>query len=259
MITVHSIGYNFLNYESFDIQRPDGSGDCLLLFLRTDAEIMINGVYQPVEKFHFFLYPAGVAQYYRKLRGAFINDWMHFSIDPENGYIENLHIPFCTPIKLSDNSILNDMMLDLFSEFFNTGDRHLQIMDEKADSFFRKFSELYALEQNIDNLSRYREPLTLLRHRLLNFESRPAGVEAIAQELHMSVSYLEHLYKRLFQTTIRQDLIDGRIRKACILLRGTAYTVSQIAAMCGYESLEHFSRQFKRIMHCSPRQYRQQE
>ena len=61
--------------------------------------------------------------------------------------------------------------------------------------------------------------------------------------------------KHLHQTPI-QYLTERKIYFACNLLRNTEYTTLHISALLGYDSLSHFNHTFKKIMHCTPREYR---
>lgn len=49
---------------------------------------------------------------------------------------------------------------------------------------------------------------------------------------------------------------EARVRAACELLSASDRTVTQIAALVGYEDSNYFARQFKRIVGCSPREFR---
>lgn len=74
MITVRGVGYQFHNYFGIDINRTNGSGDFLLLYLRTPTEVMLNNQFQYVPAGNFILYKKGSPQIYRKTDGSFIND-----------------------------------------------------------------------------------------------------------------------------------------------------------------------------------------
>lgn len=84
----------------------------------------------------------------------------------------------------------------------------------------------------------------------------PDGADEIAKGLNISTSYFQHIYKKLFGVPVNQDIIKGRIEHAARLLMETDASVSEIAEQCGYENLEHFSRQFKKIKKVSPQKYR---
>jgi AraC-like DNA-binding protein len=66
---------------------------------------------------------------------------------------------------------------------------------------------------------------------------------------------------RCFQRTIQlspiQYLLKYRITQgADFLLRNPASSITEISALCGFDSLSNFSKMFKRFYNCTPREYR---
>lgn len=210
-----------------------------------------------IPKNTYFLYKKGAPQFYRKLDGPFINDWIHFDIEPYNNFFEALNIPFQTPVTLPDNRIISEMSSDLFHEYFNTGKQHEMIMDQKATNLFFKFSLLYhSANKTRSKMLKYGQDLIKLRKQIQNHKYLHGNVKEMAESLNISISYLQHIYKELFGISIQQDIIHERIEYAAHLLYTTTYSVSEVAILTGYESFEHFSRQFKKITGCSPSSYR---
>ena len=72
----------------------------------------------------------------------------------------------------------------------------------------------------------------------------------------MSRSYFQHIYREIFGVSCISDVINGKIEKAKVILSETSCTVSQAAAMCGYDNEEHFMRQFKKLVGVTPTVYR---
>lgn len=257
MICVKAIGYQFRNPGGVDIKRMNGSGDYLFLFFRTPVEVMINGTYQKITEPSFFLYPKGKAQIYRSIGFDFANDWMHFEIEPAHPFFEKLEIPTETPIILTDNKIITDMMADLYVEYFNVGEQHDYIMDKKASVLFHKFSDMYKITMKGSSLTnKHLKKLMEIRRQIHNYQYIPEGVAEVAGLLNISTSHCQHIYKEFFGISLHQDMIKGRIEHAAALLQTTDLSVSEISALCGYENLEHFSRQFKKIKGISPKKYR---
>ena len=231
--------------------------DFLLLFLRTPTEVMLNNQFKDIPAGTFILYKKDSPQIYRKTDGSFINDWIHFEIEPYGNFFENLEIPFSTPVSFINNKIITDMIAGLYIEFFNEGTQHDYIMDNKMRVLFHKFSDMYkSLLTGGTSYKKYFDELSKIRQSIHNYQYIPSGAEEIAEKLNISTSYFQHIYKKLFGVPVNQDIIKGRIENAARLLHGTDSSVSEIAEQCGYENLEHFSRQFKKIKGVSPQKYR---
>lgn len=257
MIRVKEIGYQFINLGGIDINRPEGSGDYLFLFFRCPTEVMIGGAYERVPENTFLLYKKGEPQIYRRTDGHFINDWIHFEIDPYDDFFEKLEIPSSTLITLGDNDVIAEMIADLFIEYFNVGKQHEYIMDKKVTVLFYKFSDLYKLTRNGGiAVNKYLRELTDIRKKVYNHEYVPKGAQDAARHLNISTSYFQHIYKSFFGVSFNQDIIKGRVEYAARLLRETNSSVAEIARLCGYENQEHFSRQFKKIKGCPPKKFR---
>lgn len=242
MITVKLIGYHFHNLPGIDVNRPEGSGDYLFLYLRTPTEVMFNDKYIEVPKNTFIFYEKNKPQVYRHLNDCFINDWIHFDFDDYDSFFEKLEIPFNTPITLSTPKIITDMIADLFIEYFNEGDQHDYIMSSKTETLFHKFSDVYRTTLNSgSSFDKYFDEFSRLRQQIYNYEYVPSCADEIAETLGLSTSYFQHTYKKIFGISVHQDLIKARVEHAARLLQGSSDSVSEIAAQCGYESLEHFS------------------
>lgn len=257
MLELQRIGCNFIHPCGIELERPKGTDNYLFLYFRSDVEIKINGTYVLQNEPCFYLYPKNTPQFYRKTNGAFNNDWMHFDGDALDDFFSSLEIPFETPMVIHNSTMINSMMSDLRNEFFQVSPHHIHIIDAKLRAFFYKFSDMYHQETTFSTkLIRYREPFVHIRNQLYSFENNTATVPEIAASLNLSVSYFQHIYKELFGVSVTHDMIHSRIEKACQLLHTTRNSISDIAYECGYENKEHFSRQFKEIIGCSPKDYR---
>lgn len=74
--------------------------------------------------------------------------------------------------------------------------------------------------------------------------------------LHISESYFQVLYRRLFGVSFQKDLISMRIDYAKTLLETSDLSVSAVSEMCGYQTEVHFFRQFKSLTGTTPLRYR---
>jgi AraC-like DNA-binding protein len=72
----------------------------------------------------------------------------------------------------------------------------------------------------------------------------------------LSKSHFHRIYKELFDTSCKEDIITSRMNKAKWLLENTALSASQISDQCGYSNYSHFIRQFTARTDMSPSAYR---
>lgn len=78
----------------------------------------------------------------------------------------------------------------------------------------------------------------------------------LAAEAHMSASSLLATFKEATGQSPIDYLIRLRIQRAAELLRKSTESISEVAFAVGFEDSNYFSRQFRRTMHTSPREYR---
>ena len=78
----------------------------------------------------------------------------------------------------------------------------------------------------------------------------------MAEELHLSTSRLQTLYKQMFGISCMDDVIRRRLYRAKDRLKYTTTPIREIAEDCGYNNVEHFCRQFRQYNGCTPGQFR---
>ena len=81
-------------------------------------------------------------------------------------------------------------------------------------------------------------------------------VANVARSVGISGAHLHHLFRLHLARTPHGFILDERFQKACNLLRGTRMQSKEIAYQCGFRDAAEFSRSFRRLAGCSPREYR---
>ncbi|QSF45900.1 AraC family transcriptional regulator [Paenibacillus tianjinensis] len=81
-------------------------------------------------------------------------------------------------------------------------------------------------------------------------------VEMMSASLKLDRKYLSTLFKRTVGLPPQQYLLNFRIAKACELLAETGCTIGEISRSVGYQDPLLFSRMFKKVKGCSPKEYR---
>ncbi len=278
MIKIRNMGYNSTHKNGLNIERPDGISRYLLVFVKSPAYFEFTDktfhgnteeftadkcakhpglIRQYVEKPAFIIYTPGNPQYYY-YDLTFINDWIIFDGDETEEFLESLKIPLNTLNALQHYTEIARMIQEMALEYHQTGEHHEKIMDAMFKFLMYKYSDIYHLESRLsDKLKQHREDFSKIRNSIYSNKNYWRTVPELAEELNLSVSYFQHIYKELFGVPVKQDLINSRIEHARYLLSIGANSVASIAEMCGYENVEHFIRQFKTLTGMTPRQYQE--
>lgn len=254
---INYIGYNYWHEMEFIAARPNGSGDNLLLLLKSPAIINIDGNDIRTRENSFILYKEGTPQFYRTAEGVFWNDWIHFSMsDDEVKMLEALEIPFNSPEYIGDLSLFSSMIEIMCQEYY-------------SDNLYRSYTEgLYMkilftkLGENLQSrnerhFSPHYEQMASIRSRIYSTPRYAWNVNELAEEMDMSVSYFEHMYKNIFGASVMNEVINSRVEYAKHMLSTTNAPINQISEMCGYKSNIHFMKQFKSRTDLTPSQYRE--
>ena len=254
---LHNVGYNHRHDADFFVDRPNGSGDNLLLILRTEAIFTLNGEDVTLPANTFFLYPKDMPQHYRAApQKTFANDWIHFLFEhDEPEWFRTKDIPAATPIPLRHIEFFSFCIKSIADE---NGTDHLHKSDSIGHYFWlmcNKVSEQIHEDAQLARSTHY-EQLLVIRNKIYSMPYLNWSVDGASHEMNMSRSAFQHHYKEQFGVTFIQDLIASRTARAKMLLTTTNMTIQDIAEQCGYRNYEHFARQFRTCCGMPPGEYR---
>lgn len=83
------------------------------------------------------------------------------------------------------------------------------------------------------------------------------GVDDVARAAGLSRSVLQRRFRAHFGATVLDAIQKRRIETACRLLMDTGLKPAEIAERAGFVHPEYFATVFKKVMNCTPREYRQ--
>lgn len=84
------------------------------------------------------------------------------------------------------------------------------------------------------------------------------SIQEIADDLGISKEYMQKLFKKYEGISITEYISDIKIEAACNMLRYSDRQIQEIAEYLHYGSVSHFSTAFRKKMHQSPKEYRDQ-
>jgi AraC-like DNA-binding protein len=80
--------------------------------------------------------------------------------------------------------------------------------------------------------------------------------DTLSSELSYSISYIQYVFKKEANTTIKAQIIKTRLSKAKHLLSHSQISITDIAFTCGFSDSNYFSTAFKNKYGISPKSYR---
>ncbi len=110
------------------------------------------------------------------------------------------------------------------------------------------------LEQEIENAA---IPGNQIRETVeTNYTSPDFSITALADEFHVSVSYMSYLFKKELNQNFSDFLWNLRLEKAKELLLTTDLPIDVVSLSVGYLNASSFRRKFKQAIGVSPSQFR---
>lgn len=256
---LHSIGINYTHKNGIIIDRPHGSGDNLLIIFKTPATAVLNGEAIKVSPNSAIVYAKNTPQLYGNENELYLNHCIHMDCDEADDIHKRSGLKFDTVFPLLDTDKIEALMKDISYEFYSGNDTGTEIALLLLRVLIFKLGEscsFYITDgKNKEKISHEKE-LKKLRSEIYSTPSSELSVKEMAKRLNISTAHFQRLYKAAFGISSYEDVIKARIALAEYYLRTTDINIGNIAFLCGYESCEHFMRQFKQKTGCTPSQYR---
>ncbi len=250
---INRIGINYTHNDRFMINRPGGSGDYLLILIKTPAIFRLEGKEITAVKNSIILYNKNTPQSYSASQGSFANDFIHFDTRGER---EVNNIPFDTIFTIPESKQVSRIWKEIYLEYISNNAYKEESMSLLLKLLFIKLGELIAYKPQNTTLMNYYDTLINLRSTIYHHPEERWSIATLSQRANLSPSHFQRLYKQTFGISCNSDVITSKIEYAKASLTDTSNTVREISILCGYENEEHFMRQFKRIVGVTPTNYR---
>lgn len=93
---------------------------------------------------------------------------------------------------------------------------------------------------------------------LNNSYDKDLGAEDIARHAQCSQQYLNKLFHKYFGMSVMRYLNHIRIHKSLSCLTNASFSIRQVAKLAGFPDAQNYTRHFKEVMNCTPKEYRDQ-
>lgn len=120
----------------------------------------------------------------------------------------------------------------------------------------RIFAHVLALWQSHTPHAQHFSIVERMRQFLVTDQKHVRSITSSADQAGLCASRLRVLFKRSIGLSPKQFQLEARVSRAERLLANSDLSIGVIAEQTGFESVYHFSRQFKRMRSVSPAHYR---
>ena len=150
------------------------------------------------------------------------------------------------------------------AEGFINNDIYLKKLSECKTVFemdrLRRESQIYFARLVVDHKKKSGVNFHVeeIKKNIISKRFTKISIQEIADELGISKEYMQKLFKKYEGISITEYISDIKIEAACNMLRYSDRKIQEIAEYLHYGSVSHFSTAFRKKMHQSPKEYRDQ-
>lgn len=256
MIQIFDGGIHTKHNRCFIMKRKHGLPEFLLLFIKSEAVFILNGIKTIVSPPSIVLINQKTAYEYANPNGAYIDSWLHFNLNNKNDFpsLDILGNQFFTCRKIPQlETYLEKILWE--KEYASTTfkEKNIELLFQLL---VNNLIDAYEQKDHLIHNHPYYYSFQELRLKMQVNPTIALSANEVANTLKISVSHFHHLYKAFFQTTFKNDFIRFRIEYVKKMLLTTDLTIEEIMIVCGYQTAVHFYRQFKQITGTTPSDYR---
>lgn len=254
LLSVARLGIGWEHDADFIIDRP-GTGDYLFIHFTRPALVMVGNESLRCAANSCILYTPDHHQKYRGDGCGLSDNWIHFLGDSADVLARDHGIPLNRPFALAQSGFIPLLINEMRTEIHRKEPHYDKVVDLLLRQLFLLLQRHIELRTKKRLTGRKAELASLfgeLQAAVLGTLDHPWTVEEMAERVHLSRSRFMGIYKDIFGGSPVEDLIKARVKHAQWLLTATTLSVGQIASECGFRSLFHFSRLFKKRVGCSP-------
>ena len=175
------------------------------------------------------------------------SDMFRFFLDPQTDQFSDE----CIHLSFEKSATVRTLLEEMVIEYAGKQEDTQRILKPMVLSLFMYIARRYRQEKPVvstDSLS----------GRIVQYiHSHPESVKLkeIAEHFSYHPNYISGLLHQELGKTFSEIVLEKRMERATILLKGTDLSIEEIAAMLGYSNNSNFYKAFREYYHVSPREY----
>ena len=257
MFRLDYIGINYKNDKKYTFHMPKGDTYYWFLLFLSDVYMELQGESKLYKSGTAVLFAPDVPQLYQHPFAGFSNDWIKFSGQDEEKFLQEIDFPVNIPFQVDKAEEIHDRVRRMEREFFMQDKSSVYMLDVLMRELFLHLSRLY--NQKLAETQEYRGMELRFRQArsiIMSHLDESWTINDMANLLDLSPSRFSHIYTSIFQVSPKQNLLNERMNQAKLLLQSQNYSIGEVASKVGYDNIYHFSKQFKKVVGMSPSEFR---
>ena len=252
---IYALGWHWEHTAEFEKVRPEGIHGMQIILVQSRARIgMGEKIYQTEPNTAFVVESCFPHSIYADGE-PYTDDWIRFDLENDDStFLNGLGIQFNVPIPLASDTVsrLISVCETVFQQNQPEKDETLRYL---LSAIFMQIKSEYN-PQRMKQKTHYDAKFEQLRQDIYAFPQREWNIAGIAEQMNMSISHFQRLYKLRFGIPCSKDILTSRMEYAKQLLATTDLSAVEVAEQCGYSDYAHFSRVFAKYACVSPAKYR---
>ncbi|MBR3909117.1 MAG: helix-turn-helix transcriptional regulator [Clostridia bacterium] len=183
---------------------------------------------------------------------GFVNDWMHIEGEDFAKLLEKYPLPLNTAFNVGESFFLRKYVNRLFSEYNSEKIGSDAMIDCLITQMIIDTHRAFVKANSFD------EPyadIAAVKRKIIKNPAKNWSLSKMSEISGYSVSRFSELYNKLYGTSPMNDVINQRILLAKRLLESGQASVSHVAESCGFNTINYFSKYFKKSTGYSPSEY----
>lgn len=250
--------YRLKTLERLPTWNPKGRIDYQLLYVAAGkTHFFINGAEHIVTAGHMVLYKPKEEQkydYYAVDKPEVY--WVHFTGSNVKNILRHYDIPMDEHIFYCGTPSTYTMLFKQMIQEFQTCRVGYEELLEMCLRELLLVVQRTRLEKPSIVPTQVQEEMEAARQYFHEHYNEQINIEEFAQSMHSSISLFMRNFKKVFNTSPKQYILNLRMNNAQNLLETTSYSIAEIAAIVGYDNPYYFSRLFHKQKGQPPTDYR---
>lgn len=157
--------------------------------------------------------------------------------------------------RTGDDPILKSIVLNMTAQQLQNKPYRDLMMNSQLFSFLAILLQEHEKSITISSKEKI-DPVAVDMIKCIESNYRNITLNELAERFGYSSGYCSRFIRQSTGKSFTQIVQEIKFENICTMLESSDRPISEIASMCGFDSIEHFTRLFKKRMAVSPSQYR---